>query len=47
LEIMMAQEQMLAINRMTRTAKATGPELRTISMMAPPEAPTGGSVASS
>ena len=47
LEIMMAQEQMLAMSRMMRTAKATGPELRTISMSSPPEAPTGGSVASS
>ena len=36
LEIMMAQEQMLAMSRMMRTAKATGPELRTISMSAPP-----------
>ena len=47
LESMMAQEQRLAMSRMMRTAKATGPELRTISTSALLEAATGGAVASS
>jgi len=47
LEIMMVQEQMLAMSRMMRTAKATGPELRTISTSALLEAATGGAEASS
>ncbi len=34
LERMMAQEKMLPASRVTRTAKAIGPELRTISMSA-------------
>jgi hypothetical protein len=47
LESIMAHEQMLAIKRMTSTAKATAPEFRTISRMALLEAATGGAVASS
>ena len=48
LESMMAQENMLATSRTTSTAKATGPLLRTISISAPPESPTGrGGVAES
>jgi hypothetical protein len=41
LESMMAQEKMLASSRMTRTPRATGPELRTISTSAVPGEPTG------
>src|ERR1035441_1069764 len=41
LENMIAQEKMLATSRMTRTPKATGPELRTISTSALPGEPTG------
>jgi hypothetical protein len=41
LENMMAQENVLPASRMTRTPKATGPELRIISMRALPGEPTG------
>jgi len=38
---MMAHEKTLAMSRMTRTPKATGPEFRTISTSALPGEPTG------
>jgi hypothetical protein len=47
LEIIMVHEKMLAMRRMTRTVKATGPLLWIISSRALPLAATGAAVESS
>jgi len=47
LENMMDHEKMLASSKMMRTAKATGPELRTISTMALPDCAVMGGAAES